>query len=495
MKIRKDVCWQNTIRKYESQPVTYFEPENLQDIITVVKEAEAKQLKLRAVGSGHSFSDVAIPNDYLIDISRLNAVKKAETSVLKNEFALLHLVDAEGGISVHDLNLKLDELELALINMGGIDHQTLAGVISTGTHGTGKDLAAFPGFVRSLTIVAAEGKVYRIEPSNGITDPAKFNEPGIQLVQDDDTFYSVLVSFGTAGIIYSCILQVMPLYYLRETKRLTNWNELKTKFLDGTVFTEGDEESNGAPPRSVSFLINPYEVKGDQHTCIVMRHYYAEKPVKWILVEATRNIVSGILGNIPNVFHLTHMLFKIFPKKSPGLIRSSLKGMKDDKFVHRSHKVLYQGFEYVKERAYDAEFAFDLKDVQNVITTVDRLIEKADEFGSSKKIFQSSPIGIRFVQQSKAYLTPEYEKQVAYIDTPFLLDLKKTDELLFAYQQVMLDNGGIPHWGKMSTILDNNLSFIEKVYPKLSVWKQVIKKFNPKGTFSNNFTKRLKLTD
>ena len=495
MKIRKDVEWENSIKKYKSRPVTYFEPENLEDIITIVKEAEEKKIKVRAVGSGHSFSDVAVPNDYLIDISKLTHVKKTDGLFLKPEKEVFHFVDAEAGITIHNLNIELDKLGLALSNMGGIDHQTLAGVISTGTHGTGKDLPAFPGLVCSLTLVASTGKVYRIEPTNGITDPAKFNDPLIQLIQDDKIFYSVLVNFGTAGIIFSCTIDVWELYYLRETKLPTNWTALKKKFLDGTIFTEGDEESAGKSPRGVSFLINPYEVKGDGHTCIVMRHYYTTKPIKWVLIEATRNIISGILGNMPRVFFLTYLFFTWLPKRSPYLIRRSLRAMIDKKFVHRSHKVLFQGFEFVKERAYDAEFAFDLNNVQNIVNTIDKLIEKAQEFKNSRNIYQSSPLGVRFVQRSKAYLTPEYEKEVAYVDTPFLLGLEGTEELLDAYQQVMLENDGIPHWGKTNSVLDANLGFIEKFYPKLKEWKEVIKKFNPLGTFNNSFTDRLKLTD
>lgn len=493
MKIRKNVRWANTIGRYESKPVTYFKPESLQDIISMVKDAEEKNLKVRAIGSGHSFSDVAIPDDYLADISLLQMVQKADRAVLKSQFAGIHLVNAEAGVTVRELNRQLDKLGLALLNMGGIDHQTLAGVIATATHGTGKDLPSFPGFVKSITLVAGSGKVYRIEPGGGITDPEKFNYPGINLVQDDDTFYSVLVSLGSSGIIYSCILEVWPTYYLRETKKLTNWTELKKKFLDGSIFTEGDEESNGKPPRGVSFLINPYEVKGDRHTCIVMRHYYTTQPQKWILIEATRNIISGILGNIPTVFYITHWLFRWFPRRSPFLIRRSLRGMKDDKFVHRSHKVLYQGFEFVKERAYDAEFAFHLADVPNVINTIDGLIAKAAEFRDTKNIFQSSPLGVRFVQRSKAYLTPEYERDVAYLDTPFLLGIDGTEELLDAYQQVMFNKGGIPHWGKTNTILNNHPDFIEKNYSKLNTWKQVIRQLDPKGTFKNAFTERLKL--
>lgn len=494
MKIRKTPVWENTIKKYKSYPIRYYLPASLQDIIQIIKEAEEKKVKVRGVGSGHSFSDVAVTNDYFIDIDELDAVRLADQSVIKEAKRSELLVEAEAGVTLRNLNRKLDKLDLAIINMGGIDHQTLAGVISTGTHGSGRDLPAIPGYVHSLTIVASGGKVYRIEPSDGITDPALFNDPGITLIQDDETFYSVLVSFGCAGIIYSCIIEVRQQYYLRETKKKTNWEDLKKKMLDGMIFTEGDEESSGDCPRCCTLLINPYEVENDKHYCIVMRHFDTVRPRKWKLIEGTRNIISYILGNIPSFFFYSLWLFRVFPHRSPKLIRGSLKGMRDKKFVHRAHKVMYQGFEFVKERAYDAEFAFDLSNMPNIVKTLDELMQKAMEIKANHKVYQSSPIAVRFVKRSRAYLTPEYDKDVAYIDAPFLLGINGNEFMLEKYQELMLKNYGIPHWGKTNNILDSNPDQLQTLYPKLSEWKTVIRKFNPDGTFSNKFSERLKLT-
>jgi len=84
-----------------------------------------------------------------------------------------------------------------------------------------------------MVLVAAGGKIYRIERTNGITDPAKFNEPGTELIQDDAVFYSAVLSFGSMGIIYSLVLEVRERYYLRQTKLPTTREELKKKWQDG----------------------------------------------------------------------------------------------------------------------------------------------------------------------------------------------------------------------------------------------------------------------
>jgi hypothetical protein len=499
MKVRTRARWQNTIRKYKITPVKLFEPESLNDIVSIINEAESKNLKVRAVGSGHSFSDVAVTHEYLVDLFRLIHADHYNTRVRKEEFKNSKLVECQAGIRLRELNSQLDAMGLALINMGAVDHQKLAGVVATGTHGTGKDFEAMQGFVRSFVLVAGGGKIYRIEKTNGITDPSKFNETGIELIQDDDVFYSAVLSFGSMGIIYSLVMEVREKYYLRETKLLINWEELKKIWQDGSIFTEGDKESAGAPPRSVTFMINPYQLKNkktgkEEFNCAVMRNYYTSKPIKWKLFEGTRNLVTYIFGNFPVTYYYSLLSFNYFPHRAPKLIRSSINGSKDKKFVHKSYKVLFQGFQFVKERAYSSEFAFDLKNKDAAINAIEKIMDLAKKMQENARLYHSSPITVRFVKGSKAFLATEYERDVAYIDVPFLLRTRGTETMLELCQQILFDCGGIPHWGKSNSILDGKPEFLTAAYPQLDKWKATLKKLDLKGTFSNQFMERIGLT-
>ena len=499
MKVRTRARWQNTIRKYKVTPVKLFEPESLDDIVSIIKEAESKYLKVRAVGSGHSFSDVAVTGEYLVDLFRLIHMAEYDTGVRKEEFRNSKLVECQAGIRLREVNSQLDAMGLALINMGAVDHQKLAGVVSTGTHGTGKDYEAMQGFVQSMILVAGGGMIYRIEKSNGITDPAKFNEPGIELIKDDDIFYSAVLSFGSMGIIYSLVLEVREAYYLRETKLLTNWEELKKIWQDGSIFTTGDEEAAGQAPRGVTFMINPYKLKNkktgkEEFSCAVMRNYYSKKPIKWILLEATRNLVTYIFGNFPVTYYYSLFLFNYLPHRAPKLIRSTINGSKDKKFVHKSYKVLFQGFQFVKERAYSSEFAFDIHDKDVAIHAIEKIMDLAKKMQENARLYHSSPITVRFVKRSKAFLATEYERDVAYIDVPFLMRTRGSETMLELCQQALFDHGGIPHWGKCNSILDGKPEFLAATYPELGKWKTALKKFNSKGTFNNHFMERTGLT-
>lgn len=480
----------NTIKKFGGRMPYYCIPKDLGDLVELVKRAEKESKRIRAVGSGHSFSDVAVPETYLVDLKKIDALLPLDKESLKLNYRDLELVQAESGITVQKFNKKMDRRGLCVKNMGGIDNQTLAGALSTGTHGTGLDLPSFPGMVRSMVLVTHQGQCLRIEPKAGITDPLKHNEPGITLKQDDTLFYSAILSLGCFGIIYSLVLEMEKMYYLEETKKCYDWSDVKPKLEDRSLFYEVDGTT---PIRGVMVQVNPYENDNEDHTCIVVRHRLLNTRPHRTIGDATRNWISSILGRLPISYLAVRKVARKKPSKLPGLLDSSLRSLRDKRYENKGYRVLYQGAEYVKIRAYDSEYAFDMTGGNNdFIKALEEMFEKAKE-NRQKDLYQTSPMGLRFVDESPAYLSPEYGKKVAYIDTPFVIGTPKLDEILWEYQQIMFKHNGIPHWGKINTILDDNLPAIKKYYPKLAEWQQVFNSLNANKTFSNQFSDRLKL--
>ena len=87
----------------------------------------------------------------------------------------------------------------------------------------------------------------------------------------------------------------------------------------------------------------------------------------------------------------------------------------------------------------------------------------------------------------------EYERDVVYIDTPFMTKTKGADLILDHFQDLLLSYGGIPHWGKINNRLIGRPELVRKMYPKFSVWQKVFFEFNTSGIFSNQFSDRLML--
>ncbi|TRX59462.1 FAD-binding protein [Fulvivirga sp. M361] len=490
MRIIKNKRWFNTIKKFGGRMPYYCIPKSLQDVILLVKRAESENKRIKAVGSGHSFSDVAVPESYLVDLKKLDKLLSLDKDTIKPDFHTLNLVHVEGGMTVQKFNRRMELMDLCVANMGGIDNQTLAGAIATGTHGTGLGLPSFPGMVRSLLLVTHGGKCLRIEPTNGITNADQYNETGVELVQNDKIFYSAILSLGCFGIVYSFILEMEKMYYLEETKKCYEWSTIKPQLEDRSLFYEKDGTT---PIRGVMVQVNPYENDQKDHTCIVVRHRLIEKKRGRSIGDATRNWISSILGRLPVSYWVIRRIANKNAAKMPKMIDRSLRSLKDKRYINKGYKILYQGAEFVKIRAYDSEFAFDMTGNKNdFVVALEEMFKKA-ESNKADKLYQTAPMGLRFVDQSPAYLSPEYRGQVAYIDTPFILHTPKLDEILLGYQEIMLKNKGIPHWGKINTILDGKPEIIQANYPKLKEWQEVFREFNPNKIFSNKFSDRLNL--
>jgi L-gulono-1,4-lactone dehydrogenase len=162
MKVRHRKTWKNTIKHEKAQPVQFVTAETLAELSAIIIDARQNGFPVKAVGSGHSFNDIACSNGYMVDTSDMNKVQPLPSFLKQTN---KKLVQVEAGISIRHLNNELDKLDLSVVNLGGIDHQTIAGAIATATHGSGINLPAIHGMVRSMVLAAGDGGVYRIEPA------------------------------------------------------------------------------------------------------------------------------------------------------------------------------------------------------------------------------------------------------------------------------------------------------------------------------------------
>ncbi|HEU0024408.1 MAG TPA: FAD-binding protein, partial [Thermoleophilaceae bacterium] len=115
--------WTNWAREQRCAPERVERPASEEELQRIVRRARA----IRAVGSGHSFTDIACTDGVLVDLSRMHRVLAVDGAD----------VTVEAGITLRALGEELAGRRLALENQGDIDAQTLAGAIATATHGTG----------------------------------------------------------------------------------------------------------------------------------------------------------------------------------------------------------------------------------------------------------------------------------------------------------------------------------------------------------------------
>lgn len=471
--------WSNASGTVISTPLRFFYPQDVSDIQEIVKEAELQKLRVRAVGSGHSFSEAAKGDDFLMDIKELRDASLYKSPWVKAAEQNRHFVVADAGITIRRINRWLDENDLALQNMGAVDFQTISGALMTGTHGTGIAKPAFPDMVHGLRLVSTGGKLIQIEPTNGITDPTYHAlNSAIQLIQDDDIFYSTVLSFGAMGIVYQMIMEVVPRFWIKEHRYLENWTTVKQKLINGE-FMQMVNNYDFAGIR-----VNPYKIKDDHLCSIVVQKIQHTAPSK--LEQGRRNIISSFVSNRESFIEGLIRTTNRNPKQTGNKIQTSLKFSRVKNYTDISYKVLFQSGAAVLRYGLNSEFAFDA-DPFKIIELLERVFKETEDAASHYKRYHPSFLAIRFTMPSKAYLSSSYNRPTAHIDIPTLNNTIGDQDLLENYQLIMIQLGCIPHWGKVNNMLYMNSSFIQTAYPKFQTWIDVRRQMDPDNTFINDF--------
>src|SRR5207247_1593331 len=108
MNVQHRKTWKNHLGNQAIQPLRLYAPESLDDVVALVREAERSRCTVRAVGSGHSWSDVALTPGFLVDTSGLSRILDLEPQLLRSGVDAARLVRAEAGIRLRELNAHLD---------------------------------------------------------------------------------------------------------------------------------------------------------------------------------------------------------------------------------------------------------------------------------------------------------------------------------------------------------------------------------------------------
>lgn len=243
----------------------------------IVGLAAADGKRVRALGSGWSLSDIAFVNDYLINTSRLGywaiGLKPTSVTPLFKDRAS-RIVFAQCGTQITALNSGLEDRvgeRLALPTAGASNGQTIAGAISTGTHGSAHGVGALHDRVRALHIVVDSKRHCLIQPKSApLLTKAYANWLGAELIDtaDDDLFNAALVSFGSFGLIHAVFLEVEPLYLLELCNRQFDFEDVWQATL-GHDISNLNLPATANVPYHIEFVFNPYRRANGQQGAFV----------------------------------------------------------------------------------------------------------------------------------------------------------------------------------------------------------------------------------
>ena len=473
--------WRNHTGNQAVDPVAIVDARSPADLAEAVAEARARSLTVRMVGSGHSWSDVALTTGYMVPADGFVGVEPFPAALRRPGDREAPLVCVGSGTTIRAVNDWLERNGLALIQMGGYDGQTLAGVVSTSTHGSGFQFKPFPDYVRSIDLVDGTGRFRRIEPEDGPTDERAFRDgrPEWELTQNDEWFDAVACGMGCMGLIVSLAIEVRDAFRLTEVRTLTDWSTVRAQLLAGEPHKHDHYE----------VYINPYPRDGPgSNRCIVTIRTEGSKQG----AATHRPWLPELMGHLPWITLGVMQLFeKLAPQRIPGLLDSSLKLIECPKgYTNASYRVFNIGSTN-NLRAYSGEMGVPTEGNRHV-AAVERMIEIAERYRRDGAILHTSPVSLRFVAPSRALMSMMHGRETMMMELIQLVDTDGGQEVIAAHEEALAEFGVRPHWGQINTLAGS--AEIAKRYSGLAAWQSVRARLDPDGVFSSPFSRRVGIT-
>jgi FAD-linked oxidoreductase len=424
--------WQNWSGSVTAQPQAIRYPASLDEIAAIVREAHARNVNVRVVGAGHSFTPLVQTDGVLVSLDRFAGIESVDFAARR--------ATVRAGTRIKALGEQLFAHGLAQENLGDIDVQSIAGAISTGTHGTGITLGSLSTQVVGLTLVTGTGEV--IECSEQ---------------QHRDIFKAAQVSFGALGIIATLTLQLALAYRLDYTWR----REPLAGVLDGL-------ERERQAERNFEFFWFPYSEWAQ-----VKRMHVTDAPAQ--PRNVLRKLNDLVLEN--GAFWVLSEVARRFPAASARIARlcGDLVGSGHD--INYSHKV-FATTRLV--RFQEMEYSLPAEHMAAAIRAIAAYIRR-------ERVRVHFPIECRYVHADDIDLSPAHGRDSAYIAVHMYRGMPYRD--YFAGVEAILRGfGGRPHWGKLHTLTAREL---QPLYPRWEAFQAARRRLDPAGVFQNAYLKTL----
>jgi D-arabinono-1,4-lactone oxidase len=455
--------WANT---FYSRPEYYFQPTSIPEIQKIVTLARRCRKRLVMVGNGHSPSDLTCSSSWMINLDKLNKVLEVSVDSKPGQ---VHL---EAGISLHDINVNLAKNGYTLPNLGSIDIQSIAGAISTGTHGSSLKHGLLCQTITALSLVLSNGHLVSCSAT-----------------KNPSLFRAALCSLGALGIIVEVTLQADPDFNIAWTQDLHPLDEVKAlwtsslwktheytrvwwlPYLKRAVFWRASRTTEAVRPPKPSFYGGPFGYY-TYHNLLAFSQY--------------------IPGLLPWVEWL------IF-----GMQYGFKPGSYNETAVQPAREGLLMNCLYSQ---YVNEWAIPLSKGPEAIERLGAWIN-GDEAAaripfSSKGVWVHCPIEVRVSDSNtasnragaRAYLDPTFsDGPTLYLNAtlyrPYGRDPPCRERYYEAFEWLMREMGGRPHWAKNFAYTDK--AYINDIYADdMTAYMKVRDECDPDGMFLGDWHQR-----
>lgn len=420
--------WSNWSGFVKSVPVKVVYPVSIADVIEVVKECRTTRKTLRVVGAGHSFTPLVSTNDVVMSLDELSGLIEVNAA---NQTALMW-----AGTRLHELGHLLWQNGLAMENLGDIDAQSIAGAISTGTHGTGGQFGVLATQVIEITAVLGTGEVVTCSETSS-----------------PDLFHALQVSLGALGVIVKVKLQCQKSFRLRYESR-----RVKLEDCLGNL----DVYRNNY--RHFEFYCFPYS-----DICQVkLMSDTDEPPANHKVRDYFNNVVMENWA-----FGALSFACRSLPGLCRPVSRFSARNVPTGSLAGESYE-LFATPRLVKFN--EMEYNIPAQELPAVVREVLERIER-------EQIPVHFPIECRYVRSDEIPLSPASGRDSAYVAVHMYKGMPH-ESYFRAMEEIFLKHQGRPHWGKMHYLSGARL---QSKYPQWEQFLDIRSKADPQGVFLNPY--------
>ncbi len=426
--------WTNWGRTSHSTPARIVRPRSAEEVARAFRAASDDGLTVRPVGSAHSFTALARTDGVLLETHGLAGLRSVDRAAGR--------ITVGGGTTIAATVGLAHRFGLALTNLGDIDHQTVAGAIGTGTHGTGAAFGPIASQVVGLQLVTPGGDV-------------------LELGEDDPLLPAARVSLGALGVVTAVTLQCVPAFGLAAEER--------AEPLASVVEGFGDRVA----------AADHFEFYWFPGTDLALTKTNVRVPVDEVGPHASRLrrlVDDELLSN--GLFELTCRLGRAAPALVPAINRLAARTVAERSYSAGSHEVFVSPR---RVRFAESEWAVPLERLPEAFTAFRAALER-----SGLRI--SFPVEVRATAaDDSAWLSTSAGRATGYIAVHcYARDVQR--EYFRIAERVFTGFDGRPHWGKLHT---RDAAALRERYPRFDDFLAVRRRLDPGGLLRNPHLDRI----
>jgi FAD-linked oxidoreductase len=432
--------WRNWAGNVTARPRRVAVPRSAGEVADEVSRAAADGLTIRMTGAGHSFTPAAVTDGVLLRPEGLTSIRSADERA--------GLVTVEAGCPLRTLNARLAARGLALVNMGDIDSQTVAGAIQTGTHGTGRDSGGLAAQVAGLELVLADGRI--VTCSAQAPDGPDGMAPGL--------FDAARVGLGALGVLTAVTFRVVPAFWLAAREQPMRYAE---------VIARLDELTS--ENKHFEFYWFPHT-----EGCLTKRNNPAGGPARplpgwrhWLDDEFLSNTVFG----------LTCRLGHRAPRLIPTVNSMAARALAARSYTDAAYRVFTSPR---RVRFTEQEYAIPRAELAGALGELRALLRRHDW-----RI--SFPVEVRVAPPDEPWLSTACQRDSAYIAV-HVYRASPYQEYFRGVEEVLTGLGGRPHWGKLHT---RQAGYLNGSYPRFGDFLALRDALDPERRFGNPYLEQV----